>query len=219
MHQDAIAAAAHYNLTAYYREVNRDARRAYAGAALRVSMVAPPVRLPTVDGGVADLDVLRRTGNVAIVFGCSSAPPCFQELPHIDGMAAQRPDVHLLLVYTREIHPNEQLAHGFFPHHRSMKDKIAAAAQLRRELGLRMPVAVDDLAGTTHRAYGGLPFSAVVVDRDGVLVHREEWASAEQLASVLENLRTGDERRAAGGRPRLSLSETLWRMERLDSKP
>jgi hypothetical protein len=79
-------------------------------------------------------------------------------------------------------------------------------------------VAVDDLDGTTHRAYGGLPFSAVVIGRDGILVHREEWAGQEQLSAVLANLRLGDEGRAAGAPLRLSLSETLWSMERLPTK-
>ena len=37
-----------------------------------------------------------------------------------------------------------------------------------------MTVAVDDLAGTVHLTYGGLPFCAAIVRRDGVLVHREE---------------------------------------------
>ena len=219
MTEDEAAAAAHYNVTAYYREVNRDARRAYTGQSLRVGDTAPAFRLPTVDGGFADLDQLRREGDVVLVFGCHSAPPCRQEMPRIDALpAVGGPDVRTVFVYTREIHPNEQLAYGRFPHHRTLEEKVAAARRIRDELGLRMTVAVDDLAGTTHRAYGGLPFSAVVVGRDGILVHREEWASPEQLAGVLANRRLTDERRAAGHAPRVSLSETLWSMERLQRK-
>jgi hypothetical protein len=219
MNQDGSASAEHYNITAYYRTVNRDARSAYAGRALRVGDAAPSFRLPTVDGGVADLDDLRQEGDVVLVFGCHSAPPCRQELPRIDAMAeASRPDVRMVFVYTREIHPNEQLAYGTFPHHRALEDKLNAARAMRDELGLGMVVAVDDLGGTTHRAYGSLPFSAVVIRRDGILVHREEWASQEQLSAVLANLRLGDEGRAAGAPLRLSLSETLWSMARLPAK-
>ena len=54
---------------------------------------------------------------------------------------------------------------------------------LQRDLGLEMTVAIEDLAGTVHLAYGA------------------------------------DRRRAAGAAARLSLSETLWSMERLDKKP
>jgi hypothetical protein len=132
---------------------------------------------------------------------------------------ARRPGVHVVLVYTREIHPNEQLPYGRFSHHETFDEKLAAARGLQRAMRLRMTVAVDDLEGTTHRAYGCLPFSAVIIDRGGIVVHRQEWAGAEQLSQVLQNLRWADHRRSRGRAPRPSFSETLWRMERLDSKP
>ena len=46
-------AAEHYNITAYYRDIHRGGRRAYAGQPLRVGMPAPDFQLPTVAGGVA----------------------------------------------------------------------------------------------------------------------------------------------------------------------
>jgi hypothetical protein len=213
-------AAEHYNVAAYYREVNRAARRAYAGEALRVGMRAPEFQLPTLDGQAADLSELLRDGHVVLVFGCYSAPPCVRELHEIDRLAErQLPGFRMIFIYTREIHPDENLPQGRFPFHRTMNDKVTAARMLRRDLGLQMTVAVDDLAGTVHLAYGGLPFCAVIVRSDGTVVHREEWASADQLGSVMANLAAADGRRAAGATPRLSLSETLWSMERLDKKP
>jgi hypothetical protein len=100
-----------------------------------------------------------------------------------------------------------------------MADKLAAARRFREVLGLRMPVGVDDLAGTVHLAYGGLPYCAAVVRRDGILAHRSEWASATQLAQVVDNLDQASARRQAGGRPRMGFSESLWAMERLEGKP
>ena len=212
-------AAEHYNVPAYYREINRDARRAYAGQPLRAGQPAPSFRLPTVDGGQADLDELRRDAHVVLIFGCYSAPPCVRELPEIDTLAAALPPgLAMLFVYTREIHPNEDLPYGRFAPHESLAAKLAVARRLRDDLGLHMTVAADDLAGTVHRAYGGLPFCAAVVRRDGLLVHRSEWASAGQLAAVIANLAQADQRLAAGEQPRMSLSETLWSMERLTKK-
>lgn len=216
----ADPAALHYNLPAYYRTVNRDLRRAFLGSSLRVGTAAPPFRLPTVDGDIADLDELRAAGNVVVVFGCHSAPPCYQELPRLDEAAGSFPGSRTVLVYTREIHPNEDLPYGRFPHHRNVDEKMAAARTLRDRLGLRnITVAVDDLDGRTHIAYGTLPVMAVIVGRDGLLAHREEWASATQLAPVVESLTRADARRAAGAHPRTSFSETLWQMEHLDKKP
>ena len=157
-------AAEHYNVAAYYREVNRAARRAYAGEALRVGMRAPEFRLPTLDGQAADLSELLRDGHVVLVFGCYSAPPCVRELPEIDRLAAQQlPGFRMIFIYTREIHPDENLPQGRFPSHRTMNDKVTAARMLQRDLGVQMTVAIDDLAGTVHLAYGGLPFCAVIV--------------------------------------------------------
>jgi thiol-disulfide isomerase/thioredoxin len=215
----ADPAADAYNVPAYYRAVNREIRRAYTGQVLRVGMPAPPFRLQTVDDDIVDLEVLRQDANVVVLFGCHSAPPCFNEMPRINAAADQFAGAKIVLVYTREIHPNEALAYGTFAHHTTMAIKTAAARRFRDELELKITVAVDYLDGRTHLAYGGLPFTAVVVRRDGIVAHREEWASASQLLPVASNLHHSDERRAGGATPRLSYSETLWSMEHLDKKP
>jgi hypothetical protein len=141
-------------------------------------------------------------------------------MPEINRIAARhRPGFEMVFIYTREIHPNEDLPHGRFAHHQTLDDKVAAARAFQKDLGLKMTVAVDDLAGTAHLSYSGLPFCAAIVRRDGILVHREEWASAVQLGHVMANLAQADRRRGMGEEPRLSLSETLWSMERLGKKP
>ena len=165
-----------------------------AGAAEEVTRGAAE----EVTGGVAGLAALRRDGHVVIVFGCYSAPPCVRELPEINRLAAERPPgFRFVFIYTREIHPNEDLPHGRFPHHRSLDGKLAVARKLASDLSPDMTVAVDDLAGTVHLGYGGLPFCAAIVRRDGMLVHREEWASAGQLRAVIANLSQADRRLAA----------------------
>ena len=88
-------------------------------------------------GGVAGLTALRRDGHVVIVFGCYSAPPCVRELPEINRLAAERPGFRFVFVYTREIHPNEDLPHGRFAHHRSLDAKLAVARKLAADLRAR----------------------------------------------------------------------------------
>src|ERR1700744_565098 len=133
-------AAEHYNVPAYYRTINREIRRAYAGQPLRVGQPAPSFRLPTVDGGQADLDEVRERGHVVLVFGCYSAPPCVRELPEIDKLAAaQPPGLAMVFVYTREIHPNEDLPQCRFAPHDSLAAKLAAARGFRVELRMALP--------------------------------------------------------------------------------
>jgi len=146
------------------------------------------------------------------VFGCRSAPPAVTELPAIDQLHRDIPaGAVIIFVYTREVHPDEAkgLRSQAVPRHASTDEKMLQARAMRGELGLSLTVCIDDLEGTTHRAFGELPFFQVVIDRQGILVHRAEWASADQLSAVLKNLAVRDER-ANGGKPRLAYSETLW---------
>lgn len=209
-----------YNIDGYYRDVNRDLHGAFPGSPLRVGAPAPAFELPTTDGTTVSLDRLLSGGHVVLIFGCYSAPPCVKEMPELNSLESGLPaGVRMLFVYTREIHPHEALPYGVFAPHRTAGDKMAVAARLRRDLGMGMTVAVDDLDGSTHLAYGGLPFFSTVVRRDGLIAHRSQWASATQLQSVISNLAMWDRRTAVGEQPRMSYSETLWAMERLDKKP
>jgi hypothetical protein len=117
----------------------------------------------------------------------------------------------IVFIYTREIHPDEKLFDEFppVPAHRSLEDKTALARRFRDELAPSLTVGVDDLEGTVHLAFGGLPVFQVVVDRNGEIVHLADWASADLLRVVLENLsfRVHQEQL---GTPRIAYSETLW---------
>ena len=82
-----------------------------------------------------------------------------------------------------------------------------------------MTVCVDDLAGTTHRAYGSQAHGAAVVHRDGTLMHRSEKGTADLLGFVLENLAgsigtigsLAHNESTSFSAPRTpSYSETLW---------
>lgn len=203
-----------YNFSVYTPEVSKAEREAFRSRPrLRVGEVAPSFRLPRIDGGHCDLEEIRAEGHVALVFGCLSAPPCLTEMPVIDDLARQvaGEGVRFLFVYTREHHPGELL-----PPHRSLGQKLDHARAFADRVAPSFPVCVDDLAGSTHRAYGGLPFMSAVVHRDGTLVHRGEWAQASALWGFLANLRDRDAAQVAGRTGRLCFTESLRFDERED---
>lgn len=212
------AAARHYNVDTYYRAINNDDRSSFRGTPLKAGDAAPNFRLPTLDGGVIDLAELTAEQHVALVFGSYSAPPTIVGMPAIDAIhQSVTPSASVVFVYSREIHPNQEMPpthHMLLPHHQTMEQKIEVARQMRDDLALNCLVCVDDLAGTVHRAYGCLPFSATVVRRGGTVVHRQEWASADLIGAVLQNLLAIDEWTAAGNSARTSYSETLWYVQR-----
>lgn len=83
-------------------------------------------------------------------------------------------------MYTREAHPGEHLGP-----HRSLDEKLAAAARLRDEIGIRRAILVDDLAGTVHRAYGPLPNMSWVLGRGGTILYKSMWTSAARVGDFL----------------------------------
>lgn len=70
--------------------------------------------------------------------------------------------------------------------HASLEDKLAAARRLREELPIARTILVDDLEGTTHLAYGGLPNMTWVLGRGGQILYKAMWTSAERVAAFVE---------------------------------
>ena len=92
-------------------------------------------------------------------------------------------DFEFFIVYTREAHPGEN-----FPHHQSWEQKISHAKQLRELDAVEIPILVDDIEGSTHKAYGALPNMVYLIDRDGVVVYKSDWTDAHELDGMSESL-------------------------------
>lgn len=97
----------------------------------------------------------------------------------------------VFIVYVREAHPGEN-----FPHHTSLEQKLAHARKLRDLEKIKLPILVDDLKGTTHRAYGLLPNMIYLIDREGVVVYKSDWTDGVELDGMCESLIRLDDMRA-----------------------
>jgi hypothetical protein len=203
----AMSAADEYNIDTYYREINFETRdRFMADPPVRVGQPAPNFELPRVGGGSLGLTELLQRGHVALIFGCFTAPPAMAQLPALE--AHHRTyggrGISLVFVYTREIHPGE-----YFSPHRSIEQKLDQAKRMADHGRITFPVVADDLEGTTHNAYGGLPSMACVIQRDGTLVYRGSWTEADMLQVVFENLLLRDQTDGKSGRNRVAYHEWL----------
>jgi hypothetical protein len=85
-------------------------------------------------------------------------------------------------IYTREAHPGEN-----YREHTSMAGKRANAAALVAHCSLRRPVLIDDLAGTTHHAWGLLPNMTFIVARNQIL-YKAAWTEAADVEHALANI-------------------------------
>ncbi|MCQ4322206.1 hypothetical protein NA637_19060, partial [Pseudomonas stutzeri] len=96
-------------------------------------------------------------------------------------------DAEQAMVYIREAHPGELL-----PAHESMMQKRAQAERLRQAEGIDWPMLIDDTDGTTHKAYDEMPNPVFVIDRDGYVAFRGEFAHAPTLWQALQALQAQD---------------------------
>lgn len=95
------------------------------------------------------------------------------------------------IVYVREAHPGEN-----FPHHVLFEQKLAHAKKLRELERVEIPILVDDLAGTAHKAYGLLPNMVYLIDREAFIVYKSDWTDSHELDGMCESLIRLDDMKA-----------------------
>jgi len=109
------------------------------------------------------------------------------------------PMVEFASVYVREAHPGER-----YTHHTSDARKLRHAQDWVEEDKIPWTVAVDTLDGAVDRAYGPLPNSAYLINREGRVAFRALWAGQEgMLRGRIEELL----KREASGEQAVTLGE------------
>jgi hypothetical protein len=193
-----------YNIDTYYREVHDDDRRSFPILSVRAGTAAPDFALPSIDGGTIALNDLLAKGHVVLIIGSFTAPPVLAQLPALETLSRTYGGrgFSFLFVYTREIHPGE-----VFPPHRTMEQKLEQARRMRDHARITFPIVADDLAGTTHRAYGNLPSFTYVIHKAGNVIYRSSWTQAERIRDVLDNVLLQEQAEAEGKGGRLAFSE------------
>jgi len=173
-----------YNYEHFSRELLREmVRLPFSGP--EPGERAPDFRATTLDGDTVRLSDYQGKKNVLLVFGSVTCPMTAASIAGINELYDEfrGDDVEFLFVYVREAHPGERIgAHG------SAHEKTVAADLLREEEDLKMPIVVDDLRGSIHRKYSGLPNPAFLIDKSGRISFRSMWSRPEALADALEEL-------------------------------
>lgn len=84
-------------------------------------------------------------------------------------------------IYTREAHPGEH-----YPAHSSFEQKLQHARDFREKVGVTRPILVDDLNGTTHRAFGTLPNMTYVLNTAHTVIFRANWTDPPTIRFALD---------------------------------
>ena len=117
----------------------------------------------------------------------------------MDAMAVEfAEEAHHLFVYTRETHPEH--ARGIYEHFESLEEKMHRAKILQERFNTPRKILVDDLDGTVHRQYAGVPNQSWVIDDTGNIAYKAQWTNAEDIRFGLDlALHTRDLKRAGKG--------------------
>ncbi len=161
----------------------------------------PDFDLPTLDGGRFRSTELGETGPVLLIFGSYTCPVTENAAPGLNKLHGRFGDrVRFVMVDVREAHPGKAV-----PQPQTFDEKMAHAQLLRDVHGFEFEVAVDDIDGTLHRALSPKPNSAYILDKDGTILFRAQWANdTNALSAALDAV-------AAGNAPRRSQSGGLVR--------
>ena len=179
-----------YNYESFTRDLLNEEMSAHS-AGPKPGERAPEFEAQTLAGKTIRLGNYRGWKNVVLSFGSLTCPMTAGSIGGMNELwyKSGRTDVEFLFVYTREAHPGERI-----PAHRSIEDKIHAAATLRDQEEIEMPIIVDELRGAIHRDYGKLPNSTFIIDKTGRIAFRALWTQPSVIEDALEALL--DEQRA-----------------------
>jgi hypothetical protein len=117
--------------------------------------------------------------------------------------------IQSVFIYVREAHPGE-----YYPHHDTFERKLQHASEMRRIVEMQRPILVDDLTGTAHRAFGGLPNMTYIVNSAHTIVFRSDWTDAPTVRFAIDYLLDAQKRRRSGAKLAPFYAELLGFRER-----
>jgi cytochrome c biogenesis protein CcmG, thiol:disulfide interchange protein DsbE len=158
------------------------------GYGLRKGDLAPPLRLPTLDGGVVDLASFR--GKLVVLnFWATWCPPCVEEMPSLEKLHRALGPVGLVVIGV-SVDENEETLRAFL-------QKVGVTFPTLRDPGGRGPTAAYNTTGYPE---------TFVVDPQGMLVDKyigpAEWATPAAIDHFRELLG-----RLVSGRPEIAVLE------------
>ncbi|MCZ6603652.1 MAG: redoxin domain-containing protein [Alphaproteobacteria bacterium] len=119
---------------------------------------------------------------VVIETGSLTCPMYVKNVNKLNALKAKYTDVEFLMVYVREAHPGSRVKP-----HRDLQEKIDRAQQTKDDYGDAREFLVDGVEGSMHQSYGSLPNMVYVVNPEGKVIYRCDWAFADRIENVLNN--------------------------------
>jgi len=160
----------------------------------------PRFDLPTADGARVRADDFRGKRPLLLITGSFTCPMTASSNPKLKRLHARfGSQIAFLMLHVREAHPGER-----YDQPRSFDEKLEHARDLKERDRLPWTIAVDDPAGSVHRALDEKPNAIYLANQDGEIVYRALWAGDEEgLTQALESVARGKRPRQQESRRRL----------------
>jgi len=156
-----------------------------------VGVLAPDFVLTTTTGETVRLSDKR--GRIAVfMFVAMTCPPARTQVGLWKGMYEKYGvnDVEVFFVYSRERHAGER-GYPEFKETKTTSERMTYAKMLSEITAV--PVVVDPIDEPTLKDYGVVPNAAFVVDREGFIVFKSQWADIRKIEQVVEQLLVAEE--------------------------
>jgi AhpC/TSA family len=146
-----------------------------------VGAQASDFTLETLEGATVSLRSLN--GKIVILVTGARTCPAFliwaNPMDELYKAYQGRDDVKFLYLYTREPYAGAIPGYGWSYRDdrqpESYEERKQYASAIRDEHEIDIPIMIDTMDGAVQKAYGNMPNSVVIIDRDGKIAARDRW--------------------------------------------
>ena len=156
-----------------------------------VGFLAPDFELETTTGETVRLSDKR--GQIAVfMFVAMTCPPARTQVDLWKELHEKydTKDVQIFFIYSRERHAGER---GY----RELKETTSTSERMTHARMLSeitaVPIAVDPIDERTLKDYGMVPNAAFIIDRQGFVIFKSQWADIRKIDQVLQQLLVSEE--------------------------
>lgn len=100
------------------------------------------------------------------------------------------PEVAMYVLYIREAHAG-QMRFRDIAQPATFEERLHLARKACEESDIEIPILIDKMENTVKSQYGDLPNSALIIDKEGIIIDKQAWANPKKIDQKLTELLGG----------------------------
>ncbi len=190
------------------RAFNHLRRNNFENTGLSIGQRAVNFALEDTQGAEYQLSRLLVETPVVMIFGSFTCPPFGQRIIATEEMQTYYDGrVRFIIIYIIEAHPigsacpytgeewttsaSRDKEGNPLTQPSTYQERVAQSTQMVRELGITIPVLIDEMDNPVWCTYGPAPNIAYLIDTDGKIVAKQGWYKPELMKTAIEEYLDG----------------------------